>query len=276
MRTILNVSIVTSLSKPRFDAIAFIGELKDIFKRAAKYGYDGVELSLLDPKDLKVSVVKALCEEYKIKVPAFSTGLNYLHEGLSLTDPKPNVRKKAVARLKDFVEVAHKLSSGVVIGLMRGKVVGGVKYEVAYTWLIEGLQELCEYAEKFDVKIFFEPLNRYETNIINTVDEGLKLIEDVGSKSLYLLLDTFHMNIEEAIVEESIKKASSRLGHFHVADSNRLAPGLGHIDFKSIIKTLLDIKYEGFLSAEILPKPSPEEAAKIAIENLRKIFREIV
>ncbi|HDH06822.1 MAG TPA: sugar phosphate isomerase/epimerase, partial [Thermoproteales archaeon] len=81
-------------------------------------------------------------------------------------------------------------------------------------------------------------------------------LRDINSPSLKLLLDTFHMNIEEPLIEESIKKAGKKIGHFHVADSNRLAPGMGHLDFKSIIGSLKETGYEGFLSAEVIIKPS--------------------
>jgi len=100
------------------------------------------------------------------------------------------------------------------------------------------------------------------------VAEGLALIEAVGADNFGLLLDTFHMNIEEPSIEESIRQAGNRIFHFHVADSNRWYPGAGHLDFRSILSTLKDIGYQGFVSGEFLPKPDAETAARKAIEYL--------
>ncbi|MBM3703329.1 MAG: TIM barrel protein, partial [Actinobacteria bacterium] len=101
--------------------------------------------------------------------------------------------------------------------------------------------------------MFLEPINRYEINFINTMEEGYRFIEKVAEDNLLLLIDTFHMNIEEPSTTQSIKNFGSLIGHIHIADSNRKAPGLGHIDFLSIIAQLMKINYRSFLSAEIIP-----------------------
>jgi sugar phosphate isomerase/epimerase len=97
------------------------------------------------------------------------------------------------------------------------------------------------------------------------------LLEKVGMKNVGLLLDTFHMNIEDASITESIRAAKDCLFHFHVADSNRWYPGAGHVDFRSVLDTLKEIGYSGFVSAEILPLPDSDLAAKHAIEYLRTL-----
>ncbi len=123
------------------------------------------------------------------------------------------------------------------------------------------------------VRLALEPINRYETTLINTVDEGLDLIDRVGADNFGLLLDTFHMNIEEPSIEESIRRAGDRVFHFHVADSNRWYPGAGHLNFRSILSALAEIGYEGFVSGEFLPRPDAETAAREAIVFLRGLFR---
>jgi sugar phosphate isomerase/epimerase len=120
------------------------------------------------------------------------------------------------------------------------------------------------------VRFAIEPINRYETDLLNDVQSGLRFLERLGQDNVGLLLDTFHMNIEERNLIESIRLARTRLFHFHVADSNRWYPGAGHIDFRSVLATLDDIDYSGFVSAEILPMPDPDSAAKNTIESLRK------
>ena len=99
----------------------------------------------------------------------------------------------------------------------------------------------------------------------------MDLIERVGADNFGLLLDTFHMNIEEPSIEESIRKCGERIFHFHLADSNRWYPGAGHIDFKSILTALKDTGYQGFISGEFLPKPDVDTAAQENITYLRLI-----
>ena len=121
------------------------------------------------------------------------------------------------------------------------------------------------------VRLALEPINRYETTLINNAAQGLELIERVGADNFGLLLDTFHMNIEEPDIEASIRQCGAHIFHFHVADSNRWYPGAGHLDFKSILKMLFDTGYPGWVSGEFLPKPDAESAAREGIAFLRRI-----
>jgi sugar phosphate isomerase/epimerase len=122
------------------------------------------------------------------------------------------------------------------------------------------------------VRLVLEPINRYETTLINNVNQGLALIEAVGADNFGLLLDTFHMNIEEPQIENSIRAAGDRVFHFHVADSNRWYPGAGHLDFKSILDTLFATGYQGFVSGEFMPMPDADISARQAITYLRGIL----
>jgi sugar phosphate isomerase/epimerase len=119
--------------------------------------------------------------------------------------------------------------------------------------------------------LVLEVINRYELTYLNTAKDALELIKAVDSPNLKLHLDTFHMNIEEPNMIESILKAKDYIAHVHFADSNRWAPGCGHINFPEIIKTLQQINYGGAISAEILPEPSPEESVRLTIEYYKKL-----
>lgn len=267
------LSMVVAPPEAKFEAVVR-ETLDDALKILVETGFDGVELSILDPK--KHQGAEKKISEYGLEVPALSTGLNYLHYKLSLTSPDPTLREKAVERLTEIAELGHRLGgAGVIIGLMRGRLENGVKPQDAYNLLVENLKKVCRNAAEYGVDIFFEPLNRYETQIINTVSEGLKLLEDINEENLYLLLDTFHMNIEEKVIEDSIRMANGKIGHFHVADSNRLAPGMGHIDFASILHALKDAGYNKYLSAEIIVKPDLETAAKVTMNTLKLAMVEL-
>jgi sugar phosphate isomerase/epimerase len=131
------------------------------------------------------------------------------------------------------------------------------------------LRECSASAFGLGVRLALEPINRYETTLINNVAQGLELIERVAADNFGLLLDTFHMNIEEADIEASIRQCGTRIYHFHVADSNRWHPGAGHLDFKAILEALESTGYESWVSGEFLPKPDAETAARQGITYLR-------
>jgi sugar phosphate isomerase/epimerase len=138
-------------------------------------------------------------------------------------------------------------------------------------YLVEALRECSAAAAPHGVKYALEPLNRYETDLIHTVADGLDLIERVGADNFGLLLDTFHMNIEEPSIEESIRVCGDRIFHFHVADSNRWHPGAGHLDFGTILDTLFDTGYQGWVSGEFMPIPDADTGAQRAITYLNAL-----
>ena len=141
----------------------------------------------------------------------------------------------------------------------------------AMDFLVQALEECSEVAAKEKVRFALEPLNRYETDLIHTVADGLDLVERVGAENFGLLLDTFHMNIEEPEIEASIRLAGDRIFHFHVADSNRWHPGAGHLDFNSILDVLFETGYQGFVSGEFMPNPDADTAARRAIAHLKAL-----
>ncbi len=136
-------------------------------------------------------------------------------------------------------------------------------------WLVEALRECCRAAQPFGVRLALEPINRYETSLINNIDQGIELVERIEMENFGLLLDTFHMNIEESQIEDSIHQCGERIFHFHVADSNRWYPGAGHLDFKSILAALAATGFRGWVSGEFLPRPDAQTAAREGIRFLR-------
>jgi sugar phosphate isomerase/epimerase len=152
---------------------------------------------------------------------------------------------------------------------MRGTVPPGVEPERALEQVAASLRRCCDAAAADGVRIALEPINRYETALVNTVAQGLQLLECVGAPNLGLLLDTFHMNMEEPSIEASITAAAGSILHFHVADSNRWHPGAGHLDFASILEALRYTGYLGWVSGEFMPVPDAATAAANGIRFLR-------
>jgi len=265
----MKLSIVLSTQPASFSALAYKGHIEDNIIKIKNFGYDGIELAVRDPQKLDVTYLKSILSKIDFPVSAIGTGQAFAEEGLYLTHPDKDIREKAIERIKAHVELAESLNTLVIIGLMRGKKETGIEADKINYWLTEALAEISDYNE--NVKLAIEPINRYETDIISTVKSGLDLIEKINHNNLGLLLDTFHMNIEEPSITESIKIAKNSLFHFHIADSNRWHPGAGHINFKQVLETLDAIGYDDYLSAEILPLPDPDTSAKKTIDFMRTL-----
>ncbi len=267
----MKLSIVLSTQPAQFQAATFKGDLETNLASIASFGYDGVELAIRNPRSVDLDHLKEMLRKYNLQVPAIGTGQAWGEEGLSFTDPDPAVRRAAIERIKSHIPAAARFKAVIIIGLIRGIVKPGLKNEEALEWLIRALCECSEAARPVGVQLALEPINRYETTLINNVAQGLELIGRVEADNFGLLLDTFHMNIEEAVIEDSIRACQAHIFHFHVADSNRWYPGAGHLNFKSILETLAGTGYRGWISGEFLPKPGAETAARESIAYLKKI-----
>jgi len=264
----MKFSIVLSTQPTTFSALAYQGKLLENIARIRALGYDGIELAVRDPGLIDVTSLMSILKEHRLPVSAIGTGQAYVEERLSFTDPREEVRQKAIQRIKAQAQLAEHFDTIVIIGLVRGKREPELDTDTAERWVVNALRACA--SENTSVRFAIEPVNRYETNLVNTARSGIDLLEKVDRKNVGLLLDTFHMNIEEPSITESIKLVGDLLFHFHVADSNRWYPGAGHIDFPSIFATLEEIGYTGYVSAEILPLPDPDVAAKKTIEYLRR------
>jgi D-psicose/D-tagatose/L-ribulose 3-epimerase len=162
----------------------------------------------------------------------------------------PKAQRTGLAYLKKLVDQAVALGAKSVVGPVysavgRADAVPAAEYKKQWATVVKHLKTVCKHAEKRGVRICLEPLNRFETDFINTCDQALKMVKAVGSPALKLHLDTFHMNIEEKCQATAIRKAGKLLGHFHACGSDRGTPGNDHIDWKPIAKALKDVRYKG-------------------------------
>lgn len=267
----MKLSIVLSTHVAKFEAVAFKGDFEGNVARIAGYGYDGVELAIRDPSLVDGDQLAGVIEQHGLAMPAIGTGQAWGEEKLSFTDADPAVRRQAIERIKSHIPLAARFGADVILGLIRGITPEGQSHDQSMTYLVEALRECSAAAAPHQVRYALEPLNRYETDLIHTVADGLDLIDRVGADNFGLLLDTFHMNIEEPSIEESIRQCGDRIFHFHVADSNRWHPGAGHLDFRAILDTLFETGYDGFVSGEFMPVPDADTGAKKAIEYLRSL-----
>lgn len=267
----MKYSIVLSTQITRFEAATLKGDFESNIQRIAGWGYDGVELAVRDPALVDAEALAGIIDRYNLKVPAIGTGQAWGEEGLSFTSSDPQIRRQAVQRIKSHIPLAKRFNAIIIIGLIRGITPVGQMHEQSMEYLVESLRECADAAAPHGIRFALEPLNRYETDLIHTVEQGMHLIERVDMENFGLLLDTFHMNIEEPDMEESIRTCGKHIFHFHVADSNRWYPGAGHLDFHRLLVTLRNTGYQGFVSGEFMPKPDALTAAEINITFLRKM-----
>ncbi len=264
------VAIATEDALPT--AFVVFRGIEESIRTAARLGYDGVELALMDKDQVSMERVERLIREYGLAIPVVSTGQVFAGHKLWLTDSDAARRQRAVEIFKGLVDVAAEFRAMVNMGRVRGFIAEGETAEIAEGRFAEAVRELAAYARRKGVDLILEPVNRYEINFINSVDEGAALLERLAIPGLKLMPDVFHMNIEDASIEGSLRKHIRHIAYVHFADSNRLAPGWGHLDFAAIVGALNEVGYAGWTSVEILPKPDPDSAARQAIQYLRKFI----
>ncbi len=265
----MKLSLVLSTHAAKFEAVAYKGDFEANVEKIAARGYDGVELAVRDPALVDSREMIRTVARHGLVIPAIGTGQAWGEERLSFSDPDPRVRQKAVERIAAHIQLAREAGALLIIGLVRGILQPGVSSSQAREWMLSAFRSSAAAAAAAGVRMVLEPLNRYETPLINTAREALEFLDLVGADNLGLLLDTFHMNIEEPSIEESIRMCGRRIFHFHVADSNRWYPGAGHLDFRAILSTLLATGYQGFVSGEFMAQPEADLAARKAAEFLR-------
>jgi sugar phosphate isomerase/epimerase len=247
-------------------------DLPAAVKTAASLGFDAIELFPPEPNALVPQTVKDLLTPHKLAVSAVGSGAGWVRHKLSLTHANPAHREQARAFVRGMIDFAAALNAPVIVGSMQGRWGEGVTKEQALAHLAEAMTVLGEHAVNRGQVILYEPLNRYETNLINTIEDGVRFVQGLPTKGVKLLADLFHMNIEEADIAGAIRAGAGHIGHVHFADSNRRPAGLGHLDFGPVVKAVREIEFGGYFGAEAFAFPSPEEAAKQTVTKFRELF----
>lgn len=272
MKSSVTIALVPSV---RSGPWIYWDDLRGSLEKAADLGFDAVELFTGSGGAVDVAELAKLLDKLGLAVSAVGTGAGKVVHGLTLTDPDPAIRSKAVDFISEMISFGAALKAPAIIGSMQGNVQPGTSREHALAWLTEGLNILGEKAAALGVRLIYEPLNRYETNLINHLGTGVELIKTLATGNVFLLADLFHMNIEEASVMESLRSARPYIGHVHLADSNRRPAGLGHTPIKEIADVLKETGYDGYISAEAFPYPAPDAAAEQTIRAFKTYFKTI-
>lgn len=264
---------LTTPEVPRTVPVAlFAGSFPERLAKAAQWGYEGVELMVREPAELDAGAIGRAVREAGLQVAAIGTGAQFLVDGLTLVSADAGTEQKAFERFCALADFAAAVGAPLVtIGSFRGRL--GQAGEGARQRMLARLRDCAEYAGRLGLRVALEPLNRYEADFVHTAEQGMTLIQEVDHPAFGLLLDTFHMNIEEASLRRAVYTARQRLWHVHIGDSNRLPPGKGHFPFGRVLRALAEAGYRGFLSAELLARPDPDTAGIQTALAMRRLMR---
>lgn len=219
--------------------------------RIAKLGYNGVEL-VGEPEQQDETAIRSALEEHGVVA---SSIISIYTPERDIVSSSPDIRAHAIKYVKGNIDYASRLGADVVTFTPTAcmKIVPEADLTQEWSWAVDAARELSGYAGENGVRLALEPWNRYETYLINRTEQALEFLDEVDSPHMGYMVDTFHMSIEERDIADSIRQAGSRIAHVHLADSNRAAPGYGHLDFEPIIQAIIDSNYTGWISYELLP-----------------------
>lgn len=269
VRSCITISLVP---EARGGPFIFWDDLPAACRKAKALGFHAVEIFAPSPDAVNRGELRRLLNDLELRLGAVGTGAGWVKHRLSLIGPDAATRQKAKDFVRGMIDFGGEFSAPAIIGSMQGRWSDDMGRVPAMKLVGEALAELGAHATQYGAPLLFEPLNRYETNLINTVSDGSQLIDAANANNVTLLCDLFHMNIEEQDIAASLREAGTKLGHVHLADSNRRPAGCGHVDYAPIAAALHEMEYAGCLSAECLPYPDSDQAARLTIQAYRRFF----
>jgi 5-keto-L-gluconate epimerase len=249
--------------------LAWQGDLADIAPRLAALGYSGVELFVRDPVEIAVEPLAATLAQAGLEVAAIGTGPIAVEDRLTFSDPRSEVRAAALARACAVVDLAARLHSQVNVGKLRGTINHAPP---AASWRDAAFRALEEHARGRGVILTLEPQHSGIIDNLNSTDSGLAWIRSQDLPNLQLMLDSYHMDLEDASLPAALRMAQPHLRHAHVSDSGRRVPGQGRINFVEFVRTLREIGYDRFLTVEVDQVPDSPGVAAAAAAYLRPLL----
>ncbi|MBN1264976.1 MAG: sugar phosphate isomerase/epimerase [Anaerolineales bacterium] len=235
---------------PSFDSFR-TADLLDYLDRVARAGFCSVEPLMANPFQLGPGRIRQILQDRGLTLSGIRTGAIHSVYGYSLSHPDSLIRRKAASALQEVIRASAEVGEPtILIGLLQGKLDETTSLEQGLAWVRDGLADCLKTAEDAGVKLALEPINRYELGYNRTVKDMLQLVTDLEDPSVGMLLDTFHMNIEEADISMAIQQAGERIFHIHLADNNRKIPGRGSFVFSTFFKQLRKVGYMGPMTIE--------------------------
>ena len=264
----MKLSVAVAAKDAPHSAFVVWRGFEESIAKAADLGYHGVELALKTADEVDPAKISTWLSQHHLEVSCISTGQVFATLGLYFTHPDAAMRERVIDLFKGLIHLAKDFGKLVNVGRTRGFIAEDQTRQEAERLFIDTSRRICDFAADDGVTIIIEPVNRYEINFINNLDEGADLLAKVGRENLGLMPDVFHMNIEDAGIGESLARHGGLVKYIHFADSNRRAPGWGHLDFDDVFDGLRRAGFDGWSAIEILPVPDPDSAARQAAETM--------
>lgn len=269
----LSYQISTPEVKRAPGVTAYQADLEASFRVLSENGYDGAELMVCEPAKIDADKIKELSRQYGLPISMVCSGEVFGQDGLCFTDPNPARRSEAIKRVKDAVDLSLKVGCNIVnIGRVRGGYSLGGNHAQERALSVAGIRQAAEYAGEKGAIIALEPVNSIAATFINTTQQGIEIIEEIGLPSLRLMLDSNHMFIDDLNPIKSIEDAKDYCVFVHLVDSNRLYPGNCKLDFKQFLHKLKEVGYDGWVSIEVFQRPNQDVALKKSIAHIRPIL----
>ncbi len=240
----------------------------------AEAGFEAVELSVRKPAELDLDGIEKQINSRGLSVSMIHTAAMGFQDRIWLCHPVPEIRDVSYRRHLDALDMAQRFGCGMVIGSSRGNLCEDERRDDSLRWMRDALLGLSDEAASRGARLYLEPLCSHWINNVTTAAEGVALCRELDHEAFVLMLDTYHMNVDEASFTAPILESKELLGHMHIAENNRYYPGGGHIPFGEIIGALRSIGYDGYLTCQIVSKPDIQTAARLAAENLRALIED--
>ena len=252
----------------------YSGDLEAAFCKLASLGYDGIELMTKQPTKLDGQQLRQSLARYGLSLAGLCTGHIFGEDRLGLVQPDLTINRMAVERLQEFIDfAAAHLDPGAMVNIGRSRGVGDpTDMPGTLATACGAIRELADYALPKGVRLILEPISRKEVNFIHSTQDGLALVQLVNRPNFGLMLDTYHMRLEDRDFFASFYEAAPYIWHVHFSDSNRRYPGSADIDYAKVVRVLEEIHYDGFVATEIQPWPDPDQAAQRSIVYLRQFI----
>ncbi|MED4226212.1 sugar phosphate isomerase/epimerase family protein [Neobacillus cucumis] len=224
----------------------FSNQTLNLIDKVKNIGFDYLEICIEDPETIEVTAIRNHLN--KTGIGALVCGAFGPNRDISSEDAA--IREQGVEYIKTCIDIAAELGSPLVSGPMfsatgKTRLLTPEEKKQQWAWAAENMKIVADYAAENNIKLAVEPLNRFETDFMNTVQQGLDFFELVDRDNVGFLLDTFHMNLEEKDIAEAIKLAGSKIFNFHSCENDRGTPGTGHIPWNEVFQALKEISYDG-------------------------------
>jgi sugar phosphate isomerase/epimerase len=254
--------------------LGWVGPADEVAPRLAAIGYAGAEVQVRDPAAFDTAAFARQVRAAGLTVTGLGTGQMAADDGFFFTDPDPTVRRCAIERFGSILGLAADVGVDVSLGRARGYLRWAPDRAIGLGWFREALDALLPRAERLGVRIVLEPQNRFSTDFLTTVSETIAFIDGYRSPALVFEADVYHLALEERSIPAALVTGmrSGHLTYVQLGDSNRLAPGWGHLNWTDILATLAALGYDGWLAMEHRQEPDSERAARRSYAFVRGLL----